>query len=150
MDEEATGVGAISAESIAGVLRRRAAAGDLWVPLEGSSMLPTIESPAEGLVGGFEHPKWGEVWAFVTSEGSVTVHRVLGRNRRGLWVMRGDGAPRTDGPVGEGALIGPVRALRCVGEVQGLRRSRAMALRLHLRRISGRLRWIVTRRLTPR
>lgn len=111
-------------------------------------MLPTIEAPAEGLIGGFQRPKWGEVWAFVAPEGSVTVHRVLGRNLRGLWVMRGDGAPMTDGPVGAGSLVGPVHMLRRSGRVCGLRRSRAMAVRLHLRRISGRLRWLVLCRLT--
>lgn len=111
-------------------------------------MLPTIDAPAEGLVGGFERPKWGEVWAFVAPGGSVTVHRVLGRNCRGLWVMRGDGASRTDERVRAACLIGPVHLLRRDDGIQNLDRSRAMAVRLHFRRFRGRLRWVVLRRPT--
>lgn len=113
-------------------------------------MLPTIDPPAEGLVGGFESPRWGEVWAFVVPGGLVTVHRVLGRNREGLWVMRGDGAPRTDAPVRESSLVGPVRLLRREGRTYALDRSRRMAVRLQIRRISGSVRWCVRRRLVRR
>ncbi|MCZ7629258.1 MAG: hypothetical protein M5U19_09405 [Microthrixaceae bacterium] len=32
-------------------------------------MLPTVVAPAEGLWRVAEHPRWGEVWAFVDSGG---------------------------------------------------------------------------------
>lgn len=150
MDEQVTGVKVIPPESIARVLRRRAAEGDLWVPLEGSSMLPTVNVPAEGLVGAVRRPKWGEVWAFVDCGGSVTVHRALGRDRRGRWVMRGDGAPRTDAPVSTSCLVGPVQLIRRDDRISALARSRSMVIRLHLRRVSGSIRWFVHHWITQR
>ncbi len=107
-------------------------------------MSPTIEAPAEGLVGEFRRPRWGEVWAFVGCEGSVIVHRVLGRTWRNEWLLRGDGAPRTDRAVRRAELVGPVGLLRSNGKVREIRRSRVMAMRLHLRRVKGRMRWWAT------
>lgn len=150
MAEEDTGRGSVAAESMARVLRRRAACGELWIPLEGSSMLPTVEAPAEGLVGVAEHPRWGEVWAFVDSGGSITVHRVLGRGRGGRWIMRGDGAPRTDPPVYESVLVGPVRRMRRNGRTHDLGRSRRMAVRLQARRVLGAFRRHLTYRPASR
>ena len=137
MAEQGTGA---SPEAAAHLLRARARSAELWVPLEGTSMLPTIEALSEGLVTAIRRPRWGEVWAFVDARGELTVHRVIARLRGDRWLLRGGGSEHTDAPVDASLLIGPVRVVRHQGRTRQLRRSRLMALRLHARRLVGLLR----------
>ncbi len=55
-------------------------------------------------------PRFGELWAFVSDEGDVVVHRCLGR-RGGRLLFQGDAAPVPDPLVAPDRLVGRVVAL---------------------------------------
>ncbi|MFV0317523.1 MAG: helix-turn-helix transcriptional regulator [Microthrixaceae bacterium] len=131
------------------LLRQRASEGDLWVEVDGTSMEPTVTAPADALIEPAAKPRWGEVWAFVSATGELTVHRVLHQRPDRRWVLRGDGAQRTDVPVGPESLVGRVVRIRARSALGGgdtgkagveLARSRSMALRLQGRRVVGKVR----------
>lgn len=93
----------------ASLLRRRARADELWVPVHGRSMAPRYRSGSRVLVVVPDRaPRTGDVWAFCRRDGEVVVHRFLARSH-GRFVFRGDAEPRADLSVPAGWLVGVVR-----------------------------------------
>lgn len=91
----------------AAVLRRRAGAAPIWIPVEGASMGDTIAPGGRVLVDGSRsEPRRGEIWAFEAG-GRIVVHRFRSRHDGRFW-LRGDGNRRDDRPVSGDAMIGRV------------------------------------------
>jgi SOS-response transcriptional repressor LexA len=102
----------------AAVLRRRAAESPIAIDVKGSSMGAGIPSGARVLVAAAHRPRRGEVWAFVSDDGTVIVHRFR-RERAGTLWFQGDGNAGVDRPVTPEMLVGRVVAT----DVEGRRRS---------------------------
>lgn len=136
------------ARATARLLRRRAAAGGLWLDVSGDSMRPTLRPPARVLVEATERPRPGEVWAFVGPTGAVAVHRYLRRQRDGRLLFRGDAVAYEDDAVAQEQLVGRVRRAEREGmPVEVPRRllpvvvSVASAVRRRIRGVAARLGW---------
>ena len=97
-------------ESItASVLRRRAEAGDLWLPTSGASMGSRYPLGSRLLVRpSREAPRLGEIWAFVDAEDRVVVHRCVWNRSDHAFRFRGDAVCSLDPPVATSHLIGRV------------------------------------------
>src|SRR3954463_8003088 len=92
----AIGTGGARPDRVARLLRARLAGGqELWLPVDGRSMWPTIRPPATVRLVGAKGPRRGEVWAFVDDGGAIVVHRCARRVGPGS-VFRGDGLPMAD------------------------------------------------------
>ena len=118
---------------MARLLRDRAARG-LWIPVTGSSMAPHLIPPAEAwVVADAPTPRIGEIWAFVTDDGDLLVHRFL-RPDRGTLVFAGDANRQADPPLRADRLVGRVAAVRSDGHTPGALRSRAAVVRWQFRR----------------
>lgn len=113
--------------SIAEVLRERAARSDLWIPTSGSSMGRDVPPGTMVLVRPeTRSPRLGEVWAFVTAAGDVTVHRYLRRTSLGRFVFVGDRAESADAPIRAEWLVGRVPVVEEGGRRRRLRRVSAV------------------------
>lgn len=122
-----------SAHPMASLLRDRAASGTgLELTAEGESMRPTIDPGSALLVAAHARPRPGEVWAFVTDDGGLVVHRYWRRNDSGL-VFRGDGNDHADAPVRPDQLVGRIDLGR-LDRIRGLARLAAIAVRRRLSR----------------
>lgn len=95
-------------------------------------MAPTIDGGTPLLVRARPRPRAGEVWAFVTDDGQVVVHRFWRRNDAGL-VFRGDGNDHPDPPVDHDQLIGRID-LGPVDRLSGIGRLTTTAVRRRLSR----------------
>jgi hypothetical protein len=129
------------AAATARLLRQRLG-GEVWLPVEGDSMRPTIPAPAEVRVVARERPRIGEVWAFVGPGGRVVVHRCERRTAEG-YVFHGDGRAPADPVTPPDLLVGRAvavrdrrgeRRLQSVDRVQGLARQAGRRVRRLLRR----------------
>ncbi|MFA5884651.1 MAG: nucleotidyltransferase family protein [Acidimicrobiia bacterium] len=94
-------------QAIAPLMRRRAAAQTLWLPVWGQSMGWSIRSGDRVRVEPATTPRRGEVWAFVSTNGEIVVHRSRGEGPDGHRFM-GDTHVTPDEPVGSDQLIGRV------------------------------------------
>lgn len=94
-------------DAAARLLRRRVSARSLELPVTGTSMAGTIESGSRVWVRSRSRPSVGEVWAVVSDDGEVMVHRVrqVGDD---VIVTRGSGNPIDDAPLGQARLVGRV------------------------------------------
>ncbi|RMH80931.1 MAG: S24 family peptidase [Actinomyces sp.] len=103
------GIGPADVRARAALLRRRAAAGGLDLPVEGASMGTTIRAGASVHVVAAPRPRRGEVWAALDPGGRLVVHRVrhLGAD---VVVLRGDANPVDDPPLPLHLLVGRVVA----------------------------------------
>jgi hypothetical protein len=93
-------------EVVASVLRQRLERGELWIDVAGDSMRPCLVAPARVRLRAARRPRAGQVWAFAAPDGSIVVHRCMGRLRGGAYGFRGDSAPYDDPPVTRDRLIG--------------------------------------------
>ena len=128
------------AAATARLLRQRLG-GEVWLPVEGDSMRPTIVAPADVRVVARDRPRVGEVWAFVGPAGRVVVHRCERRTPDG-YVFHGDGRAPADPVTPPDLLVGRAIAVR---DARGERRLRALdrlrgAARHGLRRAQRRVR----------
>jgi hypothetical protein len=62
------------------------------------------------LIGTSFPPRPREIWAFVTANADVVVHRCVGLGSDG-WRFHGDARREPDEPVGDGQLIGRVEVI---------------------------------------
>lgn len=139
------------AAATASVLRRRARTNGLWIDVDGTSMAPTIRPPARVLVVAAEHPRPGEIWAFVDDDGAVVVHRYLRRRRTGSLLLRGDGMHADDGFVVASHLVGRVARIEDVRGTRGAPARYWPVVRSFAAAAGRRARGVVTRvrRSTP-
>jgi len=131
------------------LLRHRLLIHDVWLPVDGESMQPTIAPPAEVRVVARRRPRMGEVWAFVGPDGSIVVHRYERRSRGGL-VFHGDALVPTDPVTAPDVLVGRVvaardrRGERALGTIDQLRGG-ARYLRRRVRSVVNAIaRWAVS------
>lgn len=114
-----------SPDTIASVLRHKAALRPLWIPVSGDSMGRAL---GRGRVSVEPRPcpRRGEIWAF-SAEGRIVVHRVLGVRGRQVW-LQGDANEVPDQPIHISALIGKVVVIEnAAGDCRSLgRRSRLL------------------------
>lgn len=102
------GASATEPDVVARLLRHRLAdTQELWLPVDGHSMWPTIQAPARVRLVAAERPRGAEVWAFVDAGGAIVVHRCERRAGPG-YVFRGDGLPTADPWVPVRRVIGRV------------------------------------------
>jgi len=106
--------GASGAESLARLLRLRAASEPLRIDVAGTSMGRTIVSGSSVWVSAATRPHWGEIWAYCNATGHIEVHRSVGR-RGGRHRFWGDGNPNADELVTDERLIGRVIAVEPPG-----------------------------------
>jgi hypothetical protein len=99
-----------AAAATARLLRQRLGR-EVWLRVDGDSMRPTIEPPAEVRVVARDRPRVGEVWAFVGAGGRVVVHRCERRTPAG-YVFHGDGRVAADPITAPDLLIGRAVAVR--------------------------------------
>jgi hypothetical protein len=131
------------------LLRHRLLDHDVWLPVDGESMQPTIAPPAEVRVIARRRPWPGEVWAFVGPDGSIVVHRFERRLRAGL-VFHGDALVPTDPVTAPDVLVGRVVAVRdgrgerVLGTVDQLRGGARYLLRRARRGVEAVARWAVS------
>jgi hypothetical protein len=103
--------GGAGPDAVARLLRARLHGGqELWLPVDGRSMWPTIRPPARVRLVAAAGPRPGEVWAFVEAGEAIVVHRCERRAGPG-YVFRGDGLPGPDPWVPAQRLIGHVVAV---------------------------------------
>jgi hypothetical protein len=103
-----SGGSATEPDVVARLLRHRLAGPrELWLPVNGHSMWPTIQPPARVRLVAAERPRGAEVWAFVGAGGAIVVHRCERRAGPG-YVFRGDGLPTADPWVPARRVIGRV------------------------------------------
>jgi hypothetical protein len=143
MSDEIGSPASSDADAVARLLRQRVTAGpELWLPVEGRSMWPTIHPPARVQLAAAVRPRPGEVWAFVDAGGAIVVHRCDRRAGAG-YVFRGDGLHRADPWVPVERIVGRVvavvdrRGVRPMGDadrVTGLGRLLVARLRSVARR----------------
>ena len=106
-----TTTGGAGPDVVARLLRARLDGGqELWLPVDGRSMWPTIRPPARVRLVTRARPRRGEVWAFVDAGAAIVVHRCERRAGPG-YVFRGDGLPRADPWVPAGRAVGRVVAV---------------------------------------
>jgi hypothetical protein len=74
-------------------------------------MRPTIIPPAAVRVVARDRPRIGEVWAFVSAEGRIIVHRCTGRTSGG-YVFQGDGRAAADPATPPELVIGRAVTVR--------------------------------------
>ncbi len=101
------------------MLRESIGGSSPWMDVEGSSMGRAIPSGGRVRLALAAGPRFGEVWAFCAADGSVIVHRCIGR-RAGCYRFRGD-ASGADPLVPPVRLIGRVVAVESGGAVRALR-----------------------------
>jgi hypothetical protein len=99
-----------AAAATARLLRQRLG-GEVWLPVDGDSMRPTIIPPATVRVVARDRPRIGEVWAFVSAGGRIVVHRCT-RRTSGGYVFQGDGRAATDPATPLELVIGRAVAVR--------------------------------------
>ena len=116
-----------SPEVGASLLRQAASEQPLWLQTDGVSMLPTIR-PRERVRVDPRPPRFGQVGAFVNGQGSVTVHRYLGRIRH-RHLLLGDNRRDLDALVSDDQLVGSVVQLERDGEITALDARRARLAR---------------------
>ena len=133
--------------AVAALLRDRARRGELWIPVDGASMSPTLQPGTEVLVRPGARPRPGEVWAAVGVDGALVVHRCVWLRPGGPWTFRGDAEPDDDVPVSEARLVGRVVANR--GAAGAARPVRASLTRV-LATLPGRVVSGVARRASMR
>jgi hypothetical protein len=92
-------------------LLRQRLGDDVWLPVQGESMRPTIIPPAQVRLVAQARPRVGEVWAFVGAGGHIVVHRCERRTPSG-YVFRGDGWAAADPVASLDVLIGRAIAVR--------------------------------------
>lgn len=80
--------------SRAHVLRTAATRSPLWLPVEGASMLPRLAGGSRVLISPGRRLRRGAVYAFYDRNGTLFVHRYVGR-RRGGCLFHGDARPRS-------------------------------------------------------
>ena len=97
-------------ETMAAGLRAAAARGALRLPTSGTSMGGLIRTGDRVTLEPGPAPRWGEVWAFCTTDGMVAVHRCRGR-RTGGWLFQGDRRSTPDPVVTPDRLVGRVVAV---------------------------------------
>ena len=98
-----------AASTTATVLRRRAAARELWLPVSGVSMGSRFRPGAHVLVRASNgRPRIGEIWAFVDADDRLVVHRCVWNRSPGALRFRGDAVCSLDPPVALGDLVGRV------------------------------------------
>lgn len=96
------------ATATARLLRQRAASGELWLPITGSSMGRRYRDCARVLVTPLARPpRIGEVWVFCRDDAAILAHRFV-RRRGDRFVFRGDARPSSDAPVPADRLVGVV------------------------------------------
>jgi len=134
------------AAATARLLRQRLG-GEVWLPVEGDSMRPTIQAPAEVRVVARDRPRIGEVWAFVGPAGRVVVHRCERRTPEG-YVFHGDGRAPADPVTPPDLLVGRAIAAR---DRRGERRLRSADRLLFIARRAWRRirRWVRRSSLPP-
>jgi hypothetical protein len=93
----------------ADLLRRRVAAGPLWLPVQGRSMAGSIPGGCRVQVVAADRPRRGEVWAYRRPDGVLVVHRVRAVRAADV-VFQGDGCVAVDPPVAPEWLVGKVVA----------------------------------------
>jgi len=71
----------------------------------------TIDAGSHVLLDDAPAPRLGEIWAWCADDGTVVVHRSLGRDRHG-YRFQGDGRIDRDPPVAPDRIIGRVRQVR--------------------------------------
>lgn len=130
--------------AVAAILRRRAAAGGLWIEATGPSMGAAIPDGARVLVVPAARPRRGEVWAFCETDGTIVVHRFRRRVGRRLR-FQGDATPLVDDVVDSVMLVGLVRQVSVGGRTRHLGRGAHLVSRVRLDLASARRR---LRRLT--
>jgi hypothetical protein len=121
------------------MLRESIGDSSLWMDVEGASMGSAIPSGSRVRLTLAPAPRFGEVWAYCAADGSIVVHRCLGRLGEGFR-FRGDAAG-ADPPVVPVRLIGRVEAIESRGAVRVVRPwSRWIGgCRLAARTLAGRL-----------
>jgi hypothetical protein len=82
-----------------------------WLDVTGRSMGDTIHAGSQVLLDAPAAPRIGEIWAFCSDDGTLVVHRSLGRGRNGFR-FQGDGRIDGDPPVAPDRIIGRVREVR--------------------------------------
>jgi Peptidase S24-like len=99
-------------EDVAALVRSSAADG-VWLPVDGSSMLPTISAGSQvRVVSGARRPRIAEIWAFCDPNGVIIVHRYRRQDSEGRFMFRGDNVKQSDVPVDKERLIGLVSLIR--------------------------------------
>lgn len=92
---------------------RASARDSVWLPVDGTSMFPTILAGSEVRVEARpRRPRIAEIWAFCDTNGVVVVHRYRKRDADGRWIFRGDNKKLRDQPVDPELLIGLVTHVR--------------------------------------
>jgi hypothetical protein len=95
-------------EAVAVLLRDRVQAGrEVWLPVTGTSMWPTIRPPARVRVVDAAPPRRGEVWAYIDASRQIVVHRCQRAAGPG-YLFRGDGLPAADPWVPAERVVGRV------------------------------------------
>jgi hypothetical protein len=92
-------------------LLRQRLGGEVWLPVDGHSMRPTIVAPGQVRVVARTRPRIGEVWAFVGDGGRIVGHRCQWHRPEG-YVFHGDARAVADPVVAPERLIGRAVAVR--------------------------------------
>jgi signal peptidase I len=102
-------------EDVAALVRSSAGDG-VWLPVDGSSMLPTISAGSQvRVVSVSRRPRIAEIWAFCDPNGAIIVHRYRRQDGDGRFVFRGDNVKQSDVPVDGERLIGVVTRINADG-----------------------------------
>ncbi|HEY0870795.1 MAG TPA: S24/S26 family peptidase [Acidothermaceae bacterium] len=102
-------------EDVAALVRSSAGDG-VWLPVDGSSMLPTISAGSQvRVVSVSRRPRIAEIWAFCDPNGEIIVHRYRRQDHAQRFVFRGDNVKQSDMPVDAERLIGVVRVIDANG-----------------------------------
>jgi hypothetical protein len=105
-------------EEVAALLRA-SARDSVWLPVNGTSMLPTILAGSEvRVVARARRPRIAEIWAFCDTNGTIVVHRYRKQDADGRSLFRGDNQKWRDDPVAPDRLIGLVTHVREGGKVR--------------------------------
>jgi hypothetical protein len=95
-------------EDVAALLRSSARE-SVWLPVDGTSMFPTILAGSEvRVVARARRPRIAEIWAFCDADGTIVVHRYRKRDAEGRALFRGDNRRWRDQPVVADRLVGLV------------------------------------------
>jgi signal peptidase I len=107
-------------EDVAALVRSSAGDG-VWLPVDGSSMLPTISAGSQVRVFSVSRrPRIAEIWAFCDSNGAIIVHRYRRQDGAGRFVFRGDNVKQSDVPVDGERLVGVVMRIKAAGTMRSV------------------------------
>jgi hypothetical protein len=94
-------------------LLRASARESVWLPVDGTSMFPTIKAGSQvRVVARARRPRIAEIWAFCDANGTIVVHRYRKRDAEDRLLFRGDNQVWRDPPVTDDHLIGLVTHTR--------------------------------------